>query len=90
MDAPLPQVFDGIGGTTEFDIVLTNQSAYEPWESNKNGPQISNGVSSAFVGVSMAAKTEVDFHINFYYPTTTDPFVINEGARNHMPTHGPP
>lgn len=35
----------------------------------------------------MAADTEVDFHINFYDPTTTDQFVINEGARYPRPTH---
>jgi hypothetical protein len=88
VDAPLAQVFDGLGNSNRFDLVLTNQSAYTPWESDKNGRQIASGQSTPFAGVSMFADTDVDFRINFYDPGTNDPFVVNDGACDPMPAFG--
>jgi len=84
----LAQVFDGLGGSRIFDLVLTNQSAYTPWESDKNGRQTAVGQSGTFAGVSMFSDTEVDFRINFYDPGTFNPFVVNDGACDPRPAFG--
>lgn len=58
--------YDGTGGATRFDMVVTNVTEYRPFDSRQNGRGNSEGIQGAFLNIDLDLNSETAFKLNFY------------------------
>lgn len=66
----------------ELDLVVTNQTAYEPWNSRNTGHHDSGGQRGYFAQISLLQGTQTRFRYEFQVPNTDPParYRIGYGA----------